>query len=307
VTHVGYEDEVQLAKELKDVDLIVGGHSHTLLGDPGLPGITPGPPYPTVVTNKSGDPALVVQAWQWGLVLGRIQITFDDAGRVMTATGGPIPVTQDIPQDPVVASMIRAFDIPVAAVKDAVIGTTKNEITREGQANLAAQLIADAQLEATRRFGSVAAFINAGGVRSGIPSGDITYGEALSVQPFGNSLVVLEVSGAELLAALKRGVGTGGMLLPSRGTSYSASPDGVEDVLIDGKPLDTKATYRITVNNFTAGGGDNHQELKATKGYRLDTGIVDIDALTDYIKSHSPLDLHDEHRTGGQQRLPLAG
>jgi 5'-nucleotidase len=150
-----------------------------------------------------------------------------------------------------------------------------------------ANLIADAQLEATRHLGSVAAFINSGGVRASIDEGDVTYGEALSVQPFGNTLVVMELTGAELLAVLARG--GGGRLHPSAGTSYSVRGDAVSDVVIAGEPLMMGKVYKVTVNNFTAGGGDNHLELKGAKGARTDTGIVDVDALIEFIGRHSPL------------------
>jgi 5'-nucleotidase len=182
--------------------------------------------------------------------------------------------------------MVRAFLIPIAAVKDKVIGRTTAEIAR-GESQAMANLIADAQLAATRHLGSVAAFINAGGVRAPIDEGDVTYGEALSVQPFGNTLVVMELTGAELHAVLARG--GGGRLHPSAGTSYSVRGDTVSEVVIAGEPLVPGKVYKVTLNNFTAGGGDNHLELKGALGTRTDTGIVDVDALIEFIGKHSPL------------------
>lgn len=292
VTHVGHREEVELAQRLSGVDVIVGGHSHTLLGDTGIQGIGGGA-YPAVTKNKDGDTALVVQAWHWGLVLGRLQVVFDDAGRVRSWTGAPVPVTEDVPEDPAIASMVKALLVPIAAVKDKVVGKTLGEIAR-GDDQAMANLIADAQLEATKHLGSVAAFINAGGVRAAIDAGDITYGEALSVQPFGNTLVVMEVKGSELAAALSRG--GGGTLHPSSGTSYRLLNGVATEIVIAGHPLDPAKTYKVTVNNFTAGGGDNHLELKAASGPRIESGIVDIDALVDYITKHSPLNVSSEQR-----------
>jgi 5'-nucleotidase len=294
VTHVGHREEVELAQKLSGVDVIVGGHSHTLLGETGIPGVSGGP-YPAVVKNKDGDTALVVQAWNWGLVLGRIQVVFDDQGRVSSWSGAPVPVTDDIHEDQAVASMVRAFLIPIAAVKDKVIGSTAREISREDQTM--ANLIADAQLEATRHLGSVAAFINAGGVRAAIDAGEVTYGEALSVQPFGNTLVVMEVTGRELALALGRG--GGGTLHPSAGTSYVQRGGVATEILIAGQPLDLAKVYKVTVNNFTAGGGDNHVELKAAAGKRIESGIVDVDALIEHITKRTPLDLQPEVRVRG--------
>lgn len=297
LSHVGHSSEVWVAKQLRDLDVVVGGHSHTLLGTgENLP--SGGGSYPTVVENASGETALVVQAWHKGMVLGRLDIEFDKDGKVSSWSGGPIAITQDIPEDLVVKAMMDAFNMPVAELKDKVIGSTANEIPRSGGFSPMANLIADAQLAATQQQGSVAAFINAGGVRAALESGDITYGQAISVQPFSNTLVVMEVTGRELLTALARQ--GGGTLHPSKGTSYKAvnGPDGwsITDVVIAGEPLDLFKTYMITVNNFTAGGGDDHQELKNAQGQRTDTGLVDIDALIDYIKAHTPLDLPQEKR-----------
>ncbi len=108
VSHVGYSGEVRLAEALKGVDIIVGGHSDTFLGSfDGSP--ETGRSYPTVVKNADGDTALVVQAWHWGMVLGRLNVEFDDEGRVIQWSGGPVPITEDIPEDPVVRSMVAAF------------------------------------------------------------------------------------------------------------------------------------------------------------------------------------------------------
>jgi 5'-nucleotidase len=169
-----------------------------------------------------------------------------------------------------------------------------------------ANVIADAMMAATQKAGAVAAFINAGGVRSSIDEGSITYGEAITVQPFGNTLVVLDLTGDELRRALEHGVAgfpdkMGAFLHPSRGTSYRfdpAKPAGsrVSEVVIGGQPLDPAKTYPIALLGFTASGGDAHEVLKAAPGRRVDTGLIDVDALVDYIKANSPLNPKPERR-----------
>ncbi|HWA83700.1 MAG TPA: 5'-nucleotidase, partial [Fimbriimonadaceae bacterium] len=168
-----------------------------------------------------------------------------------------------------------------------------------------ANVIADAMLAATAKSGSVAAFVNSGGVRSALEAGPITYGEAISVQPFNNTLTVMDLTGAELKAALEEGVPdrdkTGGLLNPSHGTSYKidfAQPAGshISDVMVAGAPLDPAKTYRVTFLNFTANGGDAHVVLKNSTGKRTDTGLLDIDALVDYLKGHSPVNSTIEGR-----------
>ncbi|MCH8979213.1 MAG: 5'-nucleotidase C-terminal domain-containing protein [Armatimonadetes bacterium] len=301
VAHVGYSDEVRLAEALQGVDIIVGGHSDTFLGSfDGSP--ETGRPYPTVVKNADGDTALVVQAWHWGMVLGRLDVEFDDQGRVVAWTGGPIPITEEIAEDPVVRSMAAAFAKPVEELKNRVIGSTETELDRSDQyvkGSVMSELIADAQLAAVEKLGVVAAFINSGGVRAPIEPGDISYGAAIIVQPFNNSITTLVLTGPELKAALEHGVskggeGHGGFLTPSEGTSYTvdhSKPVGqrVSEIVIGGEAFDISKSYKIAMNAYTAGGGDAHEVLKNAKGERYDTGLLDIDALVEYLMANTPL------------------
>jgi len=306
LSHIGYSEDLELAAKLTGVDVIVGGHSHTALGKLEFPGApSPRGEYPTVARSADGRTVLVVQAWEWGKVVGKLRVQFDESGHVAGWNGSePIAVTQDVPEDPVVKSLIAALQRPIASLQSEKIGSTETPLGPVAgfqSENTMANVITDAMLDATAKQGSVAAFMNAGGVRAALEPGTITYGQAISVQPFNNTLVVLDLTGEELLKALEHGAGGGGMLHPSRGSSYvldrSKPPGGrVSEVVIAGKPLDRSATYRVTLNSFTAAGGDGHEVLKSAKGYRYDTGMLDIDALVDYIKSHSPLSRAPEGR-----------
>jgi 5'-nucleotidase len=193
--------------------------------------------------------------------------------------------------------MIAAFRRPIAALMTQEVGIAAEEMPNEAEGggdNPMGDVIADAMLAATRKAGSVAAFVNAGGVRAGIEPGPITYGTAISVEPFGNTLVTLDLSGAELQKALDEGIGSGGQLIPSDGTSYSidkSAPSGsrVKDVVVASQPVDPAKIYRVTFLNFTSNGGDAHVTLKSASGARTDTGLIDVDSLIDYIKGHTPL------------------
>lgn len=283
VSHCGYGEEKRMASQLKGVDVVVGGHSHTFLGNVTLPGDPrSGGAYPTVVKNADGDTALVVQSWEWGKVFGRIEITFDEGGKVKSwSKDQPIPVTADIPEDPVVASMISALRKPIEDLMNKPVGETTAEIPRNGpgKQGAMADVITDAMLDATKKMGSVIALMNAGGVRSALNAGKITYGDAISVQPFNNTLVVIDLTGAELLEALQSGI-----LYVSKGSRVEGN-----SVTVAGEKLDVKKTYRCTFNSFVAGGGDGLTVVKESKGYRLDTGLLDIDALLEYLKANSPI------------------
>jgi 5'-nucleotidase len=305
LSHIGYDADKELAPKLRGVDVIVGGHSHTLLGTvPGLP--QPAGPYPTVLKDVDGNTVLIVQAWDWGRVLGRIEVSFDDAGRVASwADALPVPIVPAVSEDATVKSMVAAFSLPLAAARDEIVGHTvtgvaRTRVTPRHADNPMADVITDAMLAATEKAGSVAAFVNSGGVRAGLDPGPITYGQAVTVQPFNNTLVQLDLSGAELKAVLEETLGgmpgnASGLLYPSRGTSYVidiGKPAGerVEDLEVGGKPVQAGATYRITLPSFIAGGGDSHPLAKNAKGYRYDTGVLDIDAFVDYLKAHDPID-----------------
>lgn len=312
VSHCGYGLEKSIAERVKGLDAIVGGHSHSLLCNGGiqLPDGFPKPlgDYPTVIKRADGSTCLVVQAWEWGKVLGRIKIDFDSSGRVKGwKDAKPIIVDESIPENAEIASLVAAFKKPIAAAMSEKIGSTTKGLPRDGTMQ---EVIADAMLAATKSSGSIAAFINVGGVRTAIEPGDITLGKANEVQPFRNTLMLIDLTGQQLKDALETPYSgdepSGGVLWPSSGTSYSvdmSKPSGsrVYDVIVGGAPLDLAKTYRLTFNNFTAGGGDAHVVLKNATGYRYDTGLLDIDAFVDYLKSRKPFDHARENRIRTQR------
>lgn len=307
LTHIGYAEDKALATQLHDVDIIVGGHSHTPLGTPDIDGWRKAEgPYPTLVKDAAGQTVPIVQAYEWSKVLGEIKLDFDGGGHIRRIVlAKPIIVDEKVPEDMAVKSLAAALEKPIMDLQNSKIGTTNGALSKESVngESLMADVIADSMLEVTTDQGSVAAFVNSGGVRASLEQGTITYGQAISVQPFGNTLTVLELSGVELLGAINEGIGSGGELNPSHGTSYRvdrSKPKGEQaaDVMVAGQPLDPAKTYRVTFLNFTANGGDAHKILQNAKGARVDTKIVDLDALIAYIKRHSPLDIRPEGRLG---------
>ncbi len=302
LTHIGYEEEQQLARTLHNVDVIVGGHSHTLLGTTTAPGWPDARgPYPTVVDNPDQGKTIVVQSWEGEKVLGRVQVTFDEQGRVTRwSTTQPVMVDETVAEDATLHTLVEAFQKPLLQQRDRKVGSAAEAIPQNAAMG---ELIADAMLAATAKQGAVAALMNIGGVRAALEPGDITYGAALSVQPFNNTLVVMDVSGAQLQQALEDIVEASRfrVLWISAGSSYALDPTQpagrrVTELMIAGKPVDRNATYRITTNNFVAGGGDGVETLKSAKGYRYDTGMIDSDAFIDYIAAHSPLRAKIENR-----------
>ncbi|MCW5940068.1 MAG: 5'-nucleotidase C-terminal domain-containing protein [Fimbriimonadaceae bacterium] len=291
VSHIGYQEDLALAKQLRGADVIVGGHSHSLLGAPELPGPTPSRgDYPTVAKDQAGGTTLVVQAWEWAKVLGRLRVNFDDDGRVIGWEGAPVPVVDTIPEKPEVAALVAALKKPIEALMNQKVGETTVDVARSepGQGAMA-DLITDAMLEATRQNGSVVAFMNSGGVRAGFEAGPVTYGQLINVQPFANTLVVADLTGEEILAALQSG-----KLFVSAGSSFTLDrkqPEGrqVRDVVIAGEPLVMDRFYRTTWNSFVAGGGDGIVQVRDSSRYKYDTGMIDVDAFIAWVKARSPL------------------
>jgi 5'-nucleotidase len=104
------------------------------------------------------------------------------------------------------------------------------------------------------------------------------------VAPFSNTLVLIDMTGAELLSALQAGFGKAGLLIPSRGFAY-----GKDGATLNGVAIDPAKTYRCCFNSFVASGGDSQVAVRDAKGTRTDTGIVDIDALVAYLRANKPV------------------
>ena len=215
--------------------------------------------------------------------------------------------------DSAVTALIDRYAALSAPRSNVVIGSITADISREQNAageSALGDVIADAQLEATRAAssgGAVVAFMNPGGIRTNVlfdsagpeSDGELTYGEAFSVQPFGNSLVTMSLTGAQIDALLEAQFreptdDAREVLQVSGGFSYTwdaARPVGERvdssTIAIDGVTVDPGATYRVTVNSFLAGGGDGFTVLR--EGTERTGGMIDLDALVAYFSAASPV------------------
>lgn len=307
LSHLGYQADLELAKKLKGVDVILGGHSHTLLGSAEMPPFgKPFGPYPTSVTDAANKEVLVAQAYEWGKVLGHMKLTFDGNGFVKKLwTAESILVDKSIPEDPVVKSMVDAFAQPIVTLRKTSVGEAAVELTRgatgDQPESLMGNVVADAMLESTRKAGAQLALMNQGGIRATIEKGKVTFEHAINVQPFGNTLVILDLTGAELKRSIESMLEHGSFHQVSAGFSYTykdSAPVGskVVKMVFRGRDVAPTDTIRIVTNNFMAKGGDFQDVLKNATGYRLDTGLLDLDALIEYFKLYSPIQAKVEGR-----------
>jgi 5'-nucleotidase len=248
------------------------------------------------------DGRTVTQASSYGHYLTRIGMQVQKgAGAVGDITVRNVLMKAgDYPADDRMAAFIAkvkdssraALNRPIARLAAAPVLRKQNEA---GEAPLG-NLIADAIVAATRNLGVQIGFMNEGGIRKDLEAGEnnvAAFGQTQAVLPFGNTLVVMDLSGAQIRNLLEQqwhsASSNGSMLQVSNGFGYTwdeKRPAGsrVTSVTLNGKPLDDGKSYRIVANNFLAEGGDNFPEFaKGTN--RLETGLLDLDAFTEYLRN----------------------
>ncbi len=265
------------------VDVVISGHTHQ-----------------AYICRIDGR--LVTSAGSFGRVLTAIELRLDGAnGRVIAASAVNHVVRSDVPEHPLLAAL-AARQARLMATLDRTVGrvlqTVSNAQNADGESPLG-QLIADAHLEATTGAGAEVAFMNPGGIRVPIDfsgNGAVTYSALYAVQPFGNHLVTMTLSGEQLLRLLEQQWSVSGLrrLQISKGSGfewYPARPEGAriarDSVVINGEPLQAGRDYRVTVNDYLAGGGDNLPVLR--EGRNRVVGMQSVDALVAYFERHSPL------------------
>ncbi|HSP80579.1 MAG TPA: bifunctional metallophosphatase/5'-nucleotidase [Myxococcaceae bacterium] len=270
----------------EEVDLFITGHTHQA--------------YNCVLDGRR-----VTSAASYGRLVTDIDLVLDAAtGEVVESTARNVLVTRDVEGVPEVQALVDRHEALAAPLRDRIIGRVKAPLHPPGRFESASgestlgSVLADAQLAATREHGAQVAFMNPGGIRGELDAGDVTYGKAFSVQPFGNTLVTLTLTGAQLHTLLEQQWQPDGhqrLLQPSRGFAYTwkaSAPVGrkVDPALItlDGRPVEPEGRYRVTVNSFLAGGGDGLHVL--AEGTERRGGPVDVDALEAWLKAHSPVE-----------------
>lgn len=315
LSHGGFGRDKEIAGRLDGIDIIVGGHSHTLLSntDSSAEG-----PYPVVVKSPCGNPVLIVTAAFWGKYLGKLDVTFDNKGVVKSWRGNPILLDSSVPEDPQIQVEVRRLSAPLTALQQEIIGT--GEVDLEGGARCRFEecnlgnLITDAMLAATAEKGVQISLQNGGGIRADIAKGAISRGQILQTLPFGNYLCTFQLQGSDLLAALENGVsraegrsreGTGRFLQVS-GLRYRWDPGreagsrviSVEVKQADGSysALNPEAVYLVATNSFLRYGGDGY-DVFVDKVGASESGPALDELLVEYIKKHTPI------KTGLQNRI----
>ncbi|MBY6238530.1 bifunctional UDP-sugar hydrolase/5'-nucleotidase UshA [Vibrio harveyi] len=330
VTHMGhYENgnrgvnapgDVALARYLNegDLDMIVGGHSQEPVCMEG----------PNVIKKnfKPGEECkpdeqngtYIVQAYEWGKYVGRADYEFRN-GELSMVSYDLIPVNlkkkikvdgksqrvliqDEIAQDEAMLDFLRPYqekgqgklNVKIAESNGKLEGD--RNVVRFQQTNLG-RLIATAHMERAKADFAV---MNSGGVRDSIEAGDITYKDVLTVQPFGNMVSYVDMSGKEVLDYLNV-VATkpvdSGAYAQFAGISMTVENGKVANVFIGGKQLRLDGEYRFTVPSYNASGGDAYPKVNTHPGY-VNTGFTDAEVLKEYLESHSPIDVNEYAPSG---------
>jgi 5'-nucleotidase len=299
-----------------EIDVLITGHTHL--------------PYNCVLPDRAGRPRIVTSSYSFGRVVTEVNLVLDkrtgDVRRKLsTAINHPVERATLVP-DPAVTAVIDKWQPLYDAAGNTLVGTVTESIFRggvggsdRGVESPAGNLVADAQLWATSANGAQIAFMNPGGVRSDLTypqsaalegDGVVTFGEAFTFQPFGNTLVTFPMTGAQIVAVLEEQCQPSSSSRPflhlgvSSGLTYDLSKTidivagvsvctavAVSSVKLNGVALDPAATYNVTANNFLADGGDNFVTFRTVRDSgvpRLDGGN-DLEALINYLGAFSPV------------------
>jgi len=358
LTHYGYNNELELARSLSGVDVIIGGDSHTLLGDFEDVGLNASGPYPTIVTGVDEKLVCVASAWQYSQIVGELDLTFNEAGEVEKCSGIPHMLLADsfkrkdssgervevegadrdaiyakIKEDPKLsivdedknaALLFETYNEKVETLLSIKIGTVEDNlclsrIPGDGRSKICtpqetlkkgsdiATLVAHAFREMAKA--SDIAIQNGGGVRTDISSGDITMGDAYKLLPFANTLVEMDMSGAEIKLVLEEAIdyalqpdGSDGAFpyaagLRWRVDSTRAAGSRLSEMEYKGRsdadwvPLNMEKMYRIVTNNYIAAGRDGYLSFKTVKddGRFEDTYLDYAQSFVDYVKDRGSI------------------
>ncbi len=299
LNHVGLAKDIEIAEQVPGLDLVIGGHSHTLLSNTqeGAAGS-----YPLMV----GD-VPVVQAYAYSKYLGEVTLTFDDDGNLVSAEGEPILLDASVTPDPDIAARVAEMGAPIEEMKKRVVAESAAAIQGDRavcrvQECEMGNLVADAMLARVADQGAQLAIANSGGLRASIDPGEVTMGEVLTVLPFQNTLSTFEISGQGVIDALENGVSqveeVKGRFPQVAGMTFTWDPSvapnegRIVEVMVakDGgyEPIDPAATYLVVTNNYVRNGGDGYNMFEGDDKNAYDFGPDLADVTAEYLAENAP-------------------
>ncbi|GAB6073351.1 bifunctional metallophosphatase/5'-nucleotidase [Nautilia lithotrophica] len=321
LTHLGIEKDKILAKKIPDIDVIVGGHSHTLLGDFSNLGLQSYGKYPMVIEHNKTK-TLIVTAWKWGLVVGDLNVSFNKKGEIVSFNGTPVMLVDnrflrkisdkkvEIKSPSIykyikkaqnikietnnnkIEEIIKKYKPKIDILMNKVIAKSKTDLSNQRVPNhrsfsAVAQYVAFAFYNKTKNLTDFA-LINAGDIRGEIPQGNITLGQIYNILPFKNSLVILEIKGKILKTTLQNAVsramkGNSGAFPYLANAEMKIKNSKIVELKINGKPIKDEKIYKFVTISYIANGGDYYKEFKNLK--KEDTGFIEDEVFIEFIKN----------------------
>jgi 2',3'-cyclic-nucleotide 2'-phosphodiesterase (5'-nucleotidase family) len=265
-------EDKQMAAQVPGIDVVVGGHSHTLLSKPLFIAST----APTRPDSVNGT--VIVQDFQWAGTLGRLDLTLHRSAQgtwsVKDYRGALLPVTSTTPEDPKVSRVIDAYWKPIASRYGEVIGEAGADFAQKGPDSAEYNLVADAVRE---QLGLEFAIENMGGVRASLTKGPITYGDMVTLDPFDNTIVTFRATGRQLKSILAR-------YRPAvSGIRYVYEGGKVTEAALDGKPIEDDHVYSGATNSYYA-----KIILKGIDD-KTDTKQQRLEVVLAYIRAHKTI------------------
>lgn len=305
LSHGGFNLDLDIAKNVAGIDVIVAGHTNTFLSNVDKKATGP---YPVVVISPSLHPVLIVSAYAYGKYLGNLDVEFDRRGRIVKWQGEPILLDHTVNSDLEIEKEIIAYSEHLIKFGQEVVGNLPENLSggssecRFKECKLG-DVLADAILELTKPYGAEAVLINGGTVRAGLPKGNVTRWQAIDALPFLNLIAVTDLTGETLWQSIDYCVGhlanferTGAACFPQvSGMRYTISLRknnryGLDSLTLVNKKggydavVKTK-TYRIGTSKYLLFGGDNYDFFKAkTWNHEILSETLD-EALINYFKN----------------------
>ena len=326
--HSGYDRDIEIAKSVPGIDVIVGGHSHSFLYTE-TP-VKPNPsvdtirgPYPTIVSNPGGHNTLVLQAYAYTKYLGHARLVFSDAGDLLEWSGHPLLLDSSYSKDQAIEDQLAPWRNQLSTLTAQVIGSAREllPISRRGESKLG-NFVCDSMVRSwennTMPDNSIVrlALSNSGGIRATIEKGNITTGDLLTVFPFQNTFDVITVAGKHIKEAFEHSVAkmtedgrdAGGRFLQVSGFKI------IYDVrkkpghrLVSAKAvcrkckdneyedIEDETEYNVVTSNYVAGSGDGYTMLLEHRTNHI-IGALDTDVMHYQLENHSPISANLDNR-----------
>lgn len=306
ISHIGYNkvnektSDIDLAEASKDIDLIIGGHTHTLI-DPLHPEINP-----SLFKNSDGKDVRIAQTGKNGRFLGKLTIDLDR----LPLTGGEqidyelIPVTNRFAEsqfDNEIVEFLKPFRNSVDSINKVVIAYSEYDLPKSKTGGLA-NFTADLALECGRNYADSLrqtgieiadvdlAIMNVGGIRHHISKGPVTEGQILSTYPFSNRFVIVGLQGKDIIEAMRVSASKGGEAVSHNVRVVTDKAGSLKRVVVNGKEIDPEKEYIVTTIDYVAEGNDDLVSLANHRKIWMADEEVSIPIL-EWIKNRNKLGL----------------